>query len=510
MGNDFAIKHIPENWELTTLGELLDKEGGAVQTGPFGSQLHASDYVAEGIPSVMPKNITIEGINEDDIARITQDDANRLKKYLLTKGDIVYSRRGDVEKCALVKSHEKGWLCGTGCLRVRLGDNSKLTPEYLHSYLSTPAIREWISRNAIGATMPNLNTGILKDVPLVVPTKESVQFIAEIWLDLNSKINLNRQTNQTLEQMAQTLFKSWFVDFDPVFDNALAKADFQLDKLASDFPAELLPKAQARLSSLQERALQATGAHSGIKGAHSKIKGAHSDSVGLSKSADASVLNDAIHPYFPSEFEYNEQLGWIPKGWRSGTLADVAKYSVNRMDGSKLSIENYVSTENMLSGKKGVSKASSIPTVKTTPAFSVGQVLISNIRPYFKKVWFATTNGGRSNDVLGFETLVLQTEAYLMNLLYQDDFFDYMMRTSKGSKMPRGDKRAIMDWELVIPPVENREIYSQMVKNFYEANSIRKKENDSLTKLRDTLLPKLISGELEIPDTLKALEQATS
>ena len=122
MGSDVSFCSYPDSWYFMTLGELLDMDGGKVQTGPFGSQLHASDYVSEGIPSVMPKNISIEGIVEEGIARITETDANRLSKYLLEEGDIVYSRRGDVEKCALVKEHEAGWLCGTGCLRVRLGD----------------------------------------------------------------------------------------------------------------------------------------------------------------------------------------------------------------------------------------------------------------------------------------------------------------------------------------------------------------------------------------------------
>ncbi|MDO6805378.1 hypothetical protein Q4595_23190, partial [Wenyingzhuangia sp. 1_MG-2023] len=78
MGSDFGLSNYPEEWRLTTLGELLDSTGGSVQTGPFGSQLHAYDYVNEGIPSVMPKNISIEGIVETDIARITTEDAQRL------------------------------------------------------------------------------------------------------------------------------------------------------------------------------------------------------------------------------------------------------------------------------------------------------------------------------------------------------------------------------------------------------------------------------------------------
>ena len=206
------------------------------------------------------------------------------------------------------------------------------------------------------------------------------------------------------------------------------------------------------------------------------------------------------YPDFPSEFEFNEQLGWVPLGWESGTLASVAQYTASRMEGTELNVDNYVSTENMIANKGGVTKASSVPSVKTTPSFIPGNILISNIRPYFKKIWLATSNGGRSNDVLGFVSLVPETEGYLMNLLYQDDFFDYMLRTSKGSKMPRGDKKAIMDWSIVVPPIEIRSSYSKIVKEFYEVITIRTEENISLTKLRDTLLPKLISGELKIPD----------
>ncbi|MGW9075086.1 restriction endonuclease subunit S [Streptomyces kronopolitis] len=154
-------------WTRTTLGELCAMGGGSIQTGPFGSQLHASDYVEVGIPSVMPQNIGDNVIAEDGIARITDTDAGRLSKYLLAKGDIVYSRRGDVKRRALVRSQESGWLCGTGCLRVRAGIS--VEPLFLSHYLGEPEVQNWIHRHAVGATMPNLNTSILGAVPVVLP-----------------------------------------------------------------------------------------------------------------------------------------------------------------------------------------------------------------------------------------------------------------------------------------------------------------------------------------------------
>src|SRR2546422_6482046 len=100
---------VPWEWEYTTLGAACERGGGDIQTGPFGSQLHASDYVPSGIPSVMPQNIGDNVIVEDGIARISPNDAARLSRYLLREGDIVYSRRGDVERRALVRLEQSGW-----------------------------------------------------------------------------------------------------------------------------------------------------------------------------------------------------------------------------------------------------------------------------------------------------------------------------------------------------------------------------------------------------------------
>ena len=151
----------------------------------------------------------------------------------------------------------------------------------------------------------------------------------------------------------------------------------------------------------------------------------------------------------------------------------------------------------MLEGKKGISSASSLPTVKTVPSFKLSQILISNIRPYFMKIWLARFEGGRSNDVLGIEAKKHVSIDYLYNLLYQDVFFNFMMTTSKGAKMPRGDKEAIMGWVCVQPNPAVKKAYSNAIRGFYEIINNNNKENDSLEKTRDALLPKLLSGELE-------------
>ncbi|HQV71231.1 MAG TPA: restriction endonuclease subunit S [Thermoflexales bacterium] len=236
MAGDLINGEIPDHWEFTTLGDVCQRGGGNIQTGPFGSQLHASDYVPVGVPSIMPTNIGDNRIVEDGIARITEADANRLGQHRLRAGDIVYSRRGDVEKRSLIREREEGWLCGTGCLKVRLG-SGVVDPLFASLFLGHPAIKEWIVRHAVGATMPNLNTSIMSVVPFALPPLAEQKAIAAVLGALDDKIELNRRMNATLEAMARALFQSWFVDFDPV----RAKLDGRAPAGMDDTTAALFP-----------------------------------------------------------------------------------------------------------------------------------------------------------------------------------------------------------------------------------------------------------------------------
>lgn len=131
-------------------------------------------------------------------------------------------------------------------------------------------------------------------------------------------------------------------------------------------------------------------------------------------------------------------------------LSKICKYISERIDPSTLSLDNYISTENMLQNKGGVVAAARVPQEKPIE-FRPGDVLVSNIRPYFKKIWLADKYGGCSSDVLCIRALPGTDSAYLYYLLSQDSFFDYVMSGAKGSKMPRGDKSQIMRWD-VNPP----------------------------------------------------------
>lgn len=135
---------------------------------------------------------------------------------------------------------------------------------------------------------------------------------------------------------------------------------------------------------------------------------------------------------------------WGRLGLKYKQLGNIAYYSSERVEVSHLDLETYISTENMLTNKAGVVMATKLPTGKTTSAYKRGDILISNIRPYFKKIWYAENNGGCSNDVLVVRADKEVDSKFLYYVLADDNFFEYSTANSKGTKMPRGDKTAIM------------------------------------------------------------------
>lgn len=194
----------PEGWVFETIADIARRTGGEIRTGPFGSQLHQSDYLPVGTPVVMPANLTSGSIVEEGIARIGPLEVARLSAHQLRVGDIIYGRRGDIGRKALVAEHEAGWLCGTGCLRIRIGAPD-CPPEYLFSYLDLPQVRDWIATRAIGATMPNLNTSILGEVAILLPGERLCAEYLRIVQPLNDRIKHCQQQNRTLVALRDLL-----------------------------------------------------------------------------------------------------------------------------------------------------------------------------------------------------------------------------------------------------------------------------------------------------------------
>ena len=414
--SETLIGQIPEHWETLSLGELCTRGGGDIQTGPFGSQLHASDYVRVGIPSVMPQNIGDNVIIEDGIARISPEDAKRLKRYLLAPGDIVYSRRGDVQRRALVRAEQSGWLCGTGCLRIRLGTGAN--SRFLSYYLSHPEVRSYIVRHAIGATMPNLNTQILSAVPVVLPPRPVQQAIAVTLGALDDKIAVN-------ERVAAT-------------------------------------------------ALELAGAH--YAGAASRWRDARPVPLG-----EAARWLSGGTPKTSEPKYWNGQVPWISASSLHLPWIDDSPRKL-----TSIGVENgtrAVPAETIIFIVRGMSLKSEFRIGITQREVAFGQdckALIANqgIDPYF--LFYSI----RRRTV---EVLKMVDEA------------------GHGTGRLQSDRLARLI--IPVPDSEEQEEITARLRPLSELSATRQRESGVLVELRDTLLPKLISGELRMRDAERAVEE---
>ena len=195
---------------------------------------------------------------------------------------------------------------------------------------------------------------------------------------------------------------------------------------------------------------------------------------------------------------YQERFGDTSLIANQGILSDICSYSRDKVAVSELNVRTYFSTENMLSGKAGSTEATSLPTTSQTTACHKGDTLISNIRPYFKKIVYCEDNCGCSTDVLCFTPSQPRYSAYLFSTLYADKFFAFMVAGSKGTKMPRGDKQQIMTYPVVLPSEEELAGFNTIASPLLEQIYSNSAENKRLSILRDTLLPKLMSGEIDV------------
>src|SRR5919199_2004936 len=449
MAVESLFNSLPTHWEVTTLGKVCERTGGDIQTGPFGSQLHASDYVPFGIPSIMPKNIGDNRVVTEGIARITSQDAKRLSRYLVRTGDIVYSRRGDVERRALIRAEEDGWLCGTGCLRVRFG-NGEIDPLYASYYLGHPNVREWIVRHAIGATMPNLNTSILSALPFVVPPPSEQKAIARILSSLDDKIELNQQMNGTLEAIARAIFKSWFVDFDPV---------------------------RAKMEGRQPEGMDA-----------------------------------ATADLFPDEFE-DSPLGKIPKGWTIEQIrlrATAIQYGLTQSSSSNPVGPNFLRITDI---QGGVVDWSKVPFCQASPEEH------QRYRVQEGDIFVARTGASTGENIYIVDAPDAVFASYLVRFQFAEpytarvvgafmrtaSYFDYVAGAIGGSAQPNASAQVLAGATLVFSSPNIAQRFYQTVRPLDMTIAANQRQSRTLSSIRDTLLPKLLSGEIRVKDAEKLM-----
>lgn len=183
--------------------------------------------------------------------------------------------------------------------------------------------------------------------------------------------------------------------------------------------------------------------------------------------------------------------------WKEYKLSDICDYGKDRIEVSSLDNSNYISTENMLPNRAGITTATTLLTGEYTPSFEIDDALVSNIRPYFKKIWKATFSGGCFADVLVFKAKENVSKEYLYYVLADDEFFKYSMTTSKGTKMPRGDKTSIMNYPIKLPPLPTQQKIAAILSSLDDKIELNNKINTNLEHQAQALFKEMFESKIQ-------------
>jgi type I restriction enzyme S subunit len=380
-----------QNWKMTTIAECSTILGDGLHGTPKYD--NTGKYAFINGNNLDNGRITIK----DDTKRVGRSEYEKHKKDL-TERTVLVSINGTLGNVA-VYNGEKVILGKSACY-FNVAEHCDV--QFMRYVVTSPRFRQYVNAVATGTTIKNVSLKQMREYTFPIPSLAEQKQIARVLYSLDQKISTNRQINDNLYDLLQSVYQSQF----------------------------------------------------GVTSANAA----------------------------------------------EGTLSDICSYTKDRIAVSELNLGNYYSTENMLPGKGGFTEATSLPTTSQTTRCNAGDVLVSNIRPYFKKIVLCHSEGGCSTDVLCFAPKAPAYSAYLFCTLYADRFFDFMVAGSKGTKMPRGDKQQIMTFPVYIPTESELTAFADFATPILSQIHGNNEENARLEHLRDTLLPKLMSGEIDVSD----------
>ncbi len=378
-------------WKEYKLGDACTELSDGLHKAPFF--VEGGDYIFVNAKNIAKGYI----IDNDPTKKSTQEEYLKYSSPL-DETTILYSIDGTIGNIALYRGEK--CILGKGACYMN-PDLQILDRLFLYYTLQSPHFKAYIDQMSTGSTIQHISLKTMRNYVFTCPPLKEQKQIASILSSLDDKMDLLNRENATLEAMAETLFRQWFIE--------KAKED-----------------------------------------------------------------------------------------WEEGKLGDICEYVKEKADIANIDRNTYVTTENMCSNKQGVVPPSSVPENIKVTIYSPDDILLSNIRPYFKKLWLSDKNGGCSNDVLCIRSKNEVFKYLVYYTIRQDDFFDYVMLGSKGSKMPRGDKQHIMNWPIQMPPYPHIKRFNDLVADCIEKMQSNNRQVQCLQAQRDILLPKLMSNEIAI------------
>ena len=378
-----------------------------IQTGPFGSQLHKEDYVDVGTPIVTVEHLGSRVFSEQNLPMVSDTDKRRLSKYILNKGDIVFSRVGSVDRCSFVDQKHDGWMFSGRCLRVR--PSEKVDSMFLYYFFCLNTTKEFVRSIAVGATMPSINTKLLGDVEVVCPEIEEQRKIADILSKIDDKIEENLKINENLLNQALTLYATQF-------------------------------------SSLE--------------------------------------LNGCIGDYCSVKSGFAFKSSW----WTNCGVRVIKIGSINQ-DNLNLLECSYVDEDKADKAKDFVVKAGDLLIAMT--GATIGKFAMV---PYSSEVLLVNQRVGKF--FLGNNPV--EKLPFIYCTLKQPEVYGEVVNRGQGSAQPNISASDIMSIPCVIPSQDAINDFNDTSQPLFDLIISNQQENQQLSELRNVLLPKLMSGELDV------------
>jgi type I restriction enzyme S subunit len=377
-----------------------------------------------------------------------EDYQKRIKRAVPQAGDIVFTREAPMGEVCLIP---KGLKCCLGQRQVLLRPKKGISGEYLFWALQSPHVQHQISWNeGTGTTVSNVRIPVLKALKIPRHPEDEAE-VAKHITAIASRIELNKQTNQTLEQMAQTLFKSWFVDFDPVIDNALAAGN--------DIPEALQHKALIRIDARKQ----------------------------AQQLPDFNPLPDNIRELFPSEFEQTDEpnigiTGWIPKGWKASELGEFIKFANGK------AIKPSDDGDYPIYGANGI-------IGKSSEARFNKAVIVGRVGAYCGAVEYCFDDFWSSDNTIVAKSKISDDHIPFVFYLLQ---FMNLNQFAGGAAQPLLNQTTLNKLKVPLAGLDCLDKFNKMIDTLLQKQIKNTKQNIKLSEIRDTLLPKLISGEITL------------
>lgn len=415
--------------DLVAAGVLAINDGYRMRNEELGSV---------GTPFVRGGDIGNGWIDHQTSDHIRPEFAARIATKLTRPWDVAFITKGTVGRVGILKPEQPAVVFAPQVAYWRSLDHDQLHPRFIYYLLSGAEFQARLDADKTHGAMVADYVSLSQQLNfrLSIPAIERQRAIARILGALDDKIDLNRKMNATLEAMARALFKSWFVDFDPVRAKAEGRPPIGMDPETAKL--------------------------------------------------------------FPNEF-IDSEVGRIPKSWRLGNIGDVAanrRDTVHPKDVRSGSV--YVGLEHLPRGRVFFEESGTPDDLGSLKArFSEGEVLFGKLRPYFRKVAIAPCSGICSTDIIVLSPRP-QSRAFVALLAASDPFIEHAVALSDGTRMPRTSWEQLMRFDLVVSPDIVLQAFERQIISFFRRAEARRQESATLACMRDELLPRLLSGELSV------------